>query len=425
MKKLAVIIITLLSLCLYAGGQDFSVLDKVRGNRLLLSGCEGPYRFDAPELTPAPDGYAPVYISHYGRHGSRYAWDDATYKVIKKTLDAAERASSMTERGRQLKADFDAFYEVPLMNTGDLTELGCFQHEGIAAQMARSFPEVFGSGGTVIARSSTSQRAIVSMQAFCVSLQKHAPGISVMGTAFHTDMPVTNAWSSPSPIMKRYEGRVDVPEPVSSFAARLTDYDGIFDNLFTDRGFLEEIGGRSSFVSELFILWCGYHNYTDGQWLEDIFTPEQQLSLWEVENYAVWASHSSARYLYIPLLQDIVSQADDALDGGSYKAHLRFGHDTVVNGLITLINLNGYGFAPSSADEVKYSYQTFNVPMASNIQFVFYRSETSPEVLFKVLHNGAEAALPQIEPVQGPYYSWAAFKSWCESLFASHPEVEK
>ena len=27
---------------------------------------------DLPQLTPAPKGYTPFYISHYGRHGSRY-----------------------------------------------------------------------------------------------------------------------------------------------------------------------------------------------------------------------------------------------------------------------------------------------------------------------------------------------------------------
>ncbi|MBR3726803.1 MAG: histidine-type phosphatase, partial [Prevotella sp.] len=33
------------------------------------------YAYPGPEqhkLTPAPKGYEPYYISHYGRHGSRY-----------------------------------------------------------------------------------------------------------------------------------------------------------------------------------------------------------------------------------------------------------------------------------------------------------------------------------------------------------------
>ncbi len=31
------------------------------------------------QLTPAPEGYEPYYISHYGRHGSRYLIGTADY----------------------------------------------------------------------------------------------------------------------------------------------------------------------------------------------------------------------------------------------------------------------------------------------------------------------------------------------------------
>ena len=38
------------------------------------AGLDSQYNFDVPALTPAPKGYDPFYLSHYGRHGSRYAW---------------------------------------------------------------------------------------------------------------------------------------------------------------------------------------------------------------------------------------------------------------------------------------------------------------------------------------------------------------
>ncbi len=37
------------------------------------------HNYEAPEKiidTPAPKGYKPFYVSHYGRHGSRYHWTD-------------------------------------------------------------------------------------------------------------------------------------------------------------------------------------------------------------------------------------------------------------------------------------------------------------------------------------------------------------
>lgn len=33
-----------------------------------------PYEFRTMPVTQAPKGYEPVYISHYGRHGSRTDW---------------------------------------------------------------------------------------------------------------------------------------------------------------------------------------------------------------------------------------------------------------------------------------------------------------------------------------------------------------
>lgn len=405
--------------------QIYDVIDVVAASRDKLSGCEGPYRYDAAPLTPAPKGYLPFYISHYGRHGSRYAWNSATYTVLKKVLDAAAEANSLTQRGKRLRTDFNAFYFEPLVNTGDLSDLGMTQHMEIARIMCEEFPEVFKEGGKVLARASTSQRAIVSMNAFTVSLQKYAPKLEITMNSLHTNLPVTNPTGAPKEIAGYYEGEVCVPESTTEFRDRMTDYDAILGKLFTDKGFLEEIGGRREFVYELFNLWAGYHNYCDGDWLEDIFTKDQLLKLWEAENYAVYAGHSRNRYRMIPLLMDIITQADEAVKTGEYKGHFRFGHDTVVNAICPLLNINGSGFEPDKAEDVKYWFQNYDTPKAANIQFVLYRSKKNPEILFKLLRNGSEASLPQLKPVSGPYYRWEDFKSWAASVVEAHPRISR
>ena len=169
MKRFLLLLVTLLPFFAYA--QVENVLDIVSADRDKLSGCEGPYRFDAPALTPAPKGYVPFYISHYGRHGSRYAWNAKTYTDVKQVLDVAEKAGALTELGKQIRQDFLDFWFIPWVNTGDLVELGWDQHTEIARTMAADFPEVFSAGGTVLARSSTSPRAIVSMNAFTVQTE--------------------------------------------------------------------------------------------------------------------------------------------------------------------------------------------------------------------------------------------------------------
>ena len=44
------------------------------------------YRGPQKQLTPAPKGYKPFYLSHYGRHGSRYMIGKAAYDVDRKSV---------------------------------------------------------------------------------------------------------------------------------------------------------------------------------------------------------------------------------------------------------------------------------------------------------------------------------------------------
>lgn len=418
----AALALTLISYSIKA--QTYDVLDIVAADRDKIAGVEGPYRFDAGPMTPAPKGYTPFYISHYGRHGSRYAWNSKTYTLVKSVLDAAAEAGSLTPRGERLREDFNEFYLIPLVNTGDLSDLGMEQHMRIARIMCEEFPEVFKDGGKVTAMASTSQRAIVSMNAFTVSLQKNAPKVDIEMSSLHTNMLYTNPGSAPREIAMRYKGEIIVPESPTEVRDRMTDYDAILDNLFSDRGFLEEIGGRRDFVYELFNLWAGYHNYCDGDWLEDVFTKEQLLAQWECENYLHYTGHSRNRYNMIPILNDIITNADEAIATGEYKGRFRFGHDTVFNALCPLLNINGCGHQADRVEDVKYWFQNYNTPKAANLQFVFFRSRKDPRILFKVLLNGQEATLPQIQAVQGPYYDWNEFKEWAASETAAHPQVQ-
>lgn len=419
----AALAMTLIAESIHA--QTYNVMEIVAADRDKIAGVEGPYRFDAAHLTPAPKGYTPFYISHYGRHGSRYAWNSKTYTLVKSVLDAAAEAGSLTPRGEKLYKDFNDFYQIPLINTGDLSELGREQHTRIAEIMCEEFPEVFKDGGKVTAMASTSQRAIVSMNAFTVSLQKHAPKVDIEMSSLHTNMIYTNPGSAPRELARRYQGEIIVPESTTDVRERMTDYDAILGKLFSERGFLEEIGGRRDFVYELFNLWAGYHNYSDGDWLEDIFTKEQLLAQWECENYLHYVGHSRNRYNMITILEDIIINADEAIATGIYKGRFRFGHDTVFNALCPLLNINGCGFQADKVEDVKYWFQNYNTPKAANLQLVFFRSRKNPVILFKALLNGQEATLPQIQAVQGPYYDWDEFKKWAASEIAAHPLIQR
>jgi hypothetical protein len=58
-------------------------------------------------------------------------------------------------------------------------------------------------------------------------------------------------------------------------------------------------------------------------------------------------------------------------------------------------------------------------PMATNLQFVFYRNQKKPnDVLVKVLLNEDEATLP-IKSDVAPYYHWNDFKDYCMKILAA------
>ncbi len=421
MKKILVSVFALF-IAFVSFSQTYDVREKVMSDRYKASGCEGPYRFDAEPQTPSPKGYEPFYISHYGRHGSRYMWKSSTYTVIKQVLDAAKRSNSLTEAGERLYRAYSDFFLIPYVNTGDLSELGAEQHTAIAAQMCAEFPEVFAKGGRVVARASVSPRAITSMSAFCVSLQKNAPEVDIEVNSLHSNLVVVYPVEAPEELQQKFVNNPELPSRNALEYLRARHYDDITGRLFSDRGFLEDMGGRSSFVTELFNLWAGYHNYCGLDFLEGLFTPEEIADFWEVENLSCYISHAGDRYRNIPLLMDVIQYADEAIRGGSVKCHLRFGHDTVVNAFIPLLNLNGSGFMPDKAEDVKYWFQTYNCPKAANVQFILYRSKKSQDILFKVLLNNSEASLPQLTPVSGPYYKWSDFKNWAESVRAAHTE---
>ena len=67
----------------------------------LTAGNYANYPVPTGHLTPAPEGYEPFYISHYGRHGSRYMTSDKVYRRLRKQLDSARTLGILTPYGKR------------------------------------------------------------------------------------------------------------------------------------------------------------------------------------------------------------------------------------------------------------------------------------------------------------------------------------
>lgn len=426
MKKLMTLLAGLLLSCLLLQAQQYDVLDKVKADMRKAYGMEGPHRLDEfGTLTKAPAGYKPFYLSHYGRHGSRYAWDSDTYLLIHKVLEKAAELDVLTPYGKEFAQKYEAFWAEPWMNTGDLVPLGFDQHLAIGQFVYESFPQVFKGRKKVDALSSTSQRAIVSMGAFNLGLKSGNPKLTIRLRSDHSAMAVAAPQSAPKALVRNFKGQDDPIqwETRDQFMARTTDYQVILNRLFTDSRFLNEFeGGTFTFFRELWMLLAGYHNYESRPLFDDLLTPEEYLKFWEVDNYFSFRGDITARYKEIPLLEDIIQKAEAAFKDPNQAANLRFGHDYILEALLTLINVNNCGTVPGSPEEVKYWFRNYDIPMAATLLFVFYRNKSN-DILFKVLLNENEATLPQLQPVQGPYYRWSDFRAWADDLMKAHPEI--
>lgn len=409
MKK-SVIVSLLLLLSFSIRAQVMDVLDIVRANRNYQAGCEAHYTFTESAMTPAPDGYTPFYISHYGRHGSRYAWDQGTYTRFRAYLDEACSKGLLTERGKKLYEDYINFSFIPAINAGDLSQLGWDQHVGIAKQIAADFPEVFRDSATVYAYSSTSPRAIVSMGAFCTSLAANVPSLTIEGNSLHENMAFVNAPGAPKELREPKAARLPETEDPLKFRERTVAVDDILSVLFTDASFLGD--RKLQCVTDLHDLWRGHWNYDDSPLFEDIFTQDQIMQLWEADNFLLYYDHMLNRPAHMPLIKNMLTLANEAIDGSGIAAHLRFGHDTVITPLFGLFNINDCAHEVSRTEDVKYWFQSYNTSMAATFLLVLYRSGNSDEILFKVLRNGIEVSLPQLNPVQGPYYRWDDLLTW-------------
>ena len=427
MKKLLTFFAGILTSCLLLQAQQYDVLDIVKADARKAYGMEGPHRLDEfGTMSPAPKGYKPFYISHYGRHGSRYAWNDDTYTLIHKVFAKAGEADILTPYGKEFAKKYEAFYQVPLINTGDLVPLGYDQHLAIGTFTYEQFPQVFKGRKKVDALSSTGQRCIVSMGAFVTGLMSGNPKLQVRMQSDHVGMSIIAPPSAPRAIRKRFKGQDEEVkmEGVESFFLRTSSPQAVLDKLFTDTSFLSDFeGGSSNFLNELWELLCGYHNYEKEPLFDDLLTPEQRLSFWEASNYFSFYSDITSRYGVIPLLQDILSKADEAITDPNRAAHLRFGHDYILEGLATLLNINKMGTIPAKPEEAKYWFQNYNIPMAGTLLFVFYRNKKG-DILFKVVLNENEATLPDLTPVEGVYYRWSDFRAWADAIMKEHPEIK-
>lgn len=394
------------------------------------------YAYPAPKKpvsVKAPEGYTPFYISHYGRHGSRWLPSDSRYIWVNQHFDDE---SNLTPLGKKVKGWLTQVWENAKGNGGKLTKLGEKQHRGIADRMAHNFPQIFAKGNHVQARSSVVDRCAKSMQAFTDELRQLQPSLDMDVKTDSADM----AWIAyTSPEVKALENRTHIVAKVSP--------DRFLHQLFKDimkvddpMKLMSEIHTIASSIQDVGLNFKSYPRQIE-KGLYGLFTDEEFKAFYDANNLRMTICNGvyptneriPARSA-ISLWENVEAEADKALASDRPSATLRFGHDTSLYRLYSLMNMF---FARPDAccdtDAKMASYKKESdamdvvVPMAANLQLVFYKKKqwdrAYPEsnVLVRILCNernvgelnlNAYIYNDDIEDMAGNYYTWASLKNY-------------
>ena len=415
----------LMTLCLMAGLSLATMAQTSRTELLahldLASGNYCNYPNPSGHVTPAPDGYEPFYVTHYGRHGARYMTGDEHYEYTIAKMDTARSLGLLTPYGEDVLRRLNIAAENARQRAGDLTPLGGRQHRAIAHRLYTNYPSLMSQPISVKANSSTVRRCMLSMANFCQELLTMNPKLDITMDASEHDM----YYIIPNDSIYLPESETDAAlyEKLDSFRHQMLNGRHQFEMLFTDT---EQAG---QFID--------HYQFTDGLWniaadmdclpelglsFKDLFTDDEYIDGFRAYNasWCLWeglmpgAQHSY--YAIYPLLKNVLDEADQMLASGKSGVRLRFGHDSVVLPFAFILGVKEAIGGTDDMDDLHNHFALFRlIPMAGNIQLIFFRKQDSDDILVKFLMNENETSIP-IATDCYPFYHWKDVSAYYRNM---------
>ena len=368
-------------------------------------------------LTPAPKGYEPYLMNHYGRHGSRWLINEHQYTGILNTLRKASEQGKLTTAGEDVMRQVDIIYQSSIKRLGDLTTVGERQHHGIGKRMVQNFPEIFKKEGLPVdARSTVVIRCILSMVAECEEIAAANPTAQ-----FHNDVSQSLQYYLNQP---RSQFLDSVRKSTRSIRHELENKllkeshpERLMGVLFNDAQWAADSVKAANFVASLFDIAANMQSHDLGLDLYSYFTDEEIYAQWRVRNMGWYIDYGASPqgggvqpFCQANLLKDIIQVADTTKQT---CAVLRFGHEVCVMPLACLLELDNCGYVTDDLENLDQVWRNYKIyPMACNVQLVFYRPVSGKgDILVKALLNEREATLP-VKTRQFPYYKWKDLRQY-------------
>ena len=420
MKKIAIFLCALVA----AGSAAYAQTDSKAALMADIERAGGVHYLcptNQPAPTSAPKGYKAFYVSHIGRHGARYALGGSVYEEQLAVWTKGHEKGWLTPSGEAFYQAYKDFYPAIALREGNLTQKGQDQHRYIAGQIYRNYPSVFKGKTHAEAVSTVSHRVIVSMFSFLSELDNLDRDFT-FGADYGQPY---QSYLLPDVIDSGAERHGDAEVKYGQFRDQVLDLDAMLAKWFTRPDSL--VTNKYKFCFDLHTVVSTLDN-TDvpeiPEALYSVYTPEERYQLWRVNNYRDYQllgrspdTENLRMKAMSALLKDFVEKADEDMRTGQVQLRLRFGHDSTLMPLLSLMDVNGMGAAIEDPYEVEKYWQNYNIPMACNFQLVFFKSKKNPDILVQVLLNGFEATLPLPMAAPGSFYRWEDVKA-CYSHYA-------
>ena len=371
-----------------------------------------------PALTPAPEGYEPFFINHYGRHGSRWLISPNDYTYPVEILSMGERNGKLTKRGQEVLDVCRKMLDASQGRLGELSDIGAEQHQRIAKRMFENFPQVWAGNARIDAKSTVVIRCILSMLNEVETLKSLNPDLRITTDASEHDMYYMNfsdtvaraAQKAAKPAVNAFKDKLFPPKMLDRRLEKMTS------RLFNDKKFVRDSIDSFKFEYVLFDVVSNmqsHHDFENIDLYTGVFTVDEATDFWTYNN-ARWYIYSGNTSLtnytgaraHSHLLRNFVDEADKAILNRTNSATLRFGHESVVLPLVCLMGLNDMDYDTTDLTTLADHWRSYEVfPMAANVQMIFYRKSGSNDILVKILLNECEATLP-VATDCAPYYHW-------------------
>ena len=374
------------------------------------------------ELSKVPKDYTPFYISHYGRHGSRWLISENDFLSVLKVLRSASDNQALTENGINALKKLEKIWKLAEGHNGDLTELGAKQQEEISRRMIKNNFQAFEGKSFVTAKSTVVPRCIISMAYFTKELIANNPNINLAIESSDKYMKYLNHHTKESIDFRN--GDSFWQEEKRKFRQDNMQPDRFVNNLFNNKNYIYKNINPEKLMEGFYWIASDMQNINTDISFYDLFTKDELFNIYQSINYQTYVndgpsplSKGIVKKNAIPLVKNILNEAEYYIDNKIRGASLRFGHDGNIIPLLALLKIEGMDNEEINPKEVFKVWNTFQAaPMAANLQLIFYKNKKN-NVVVKILHNEREVKIP-LDTNNFPYYEWKDVKSYLERIIS-------